>query len=100
MLVLGDTGALLLLEDGLAVLVKFKGGDHTVAGVHGDLSLLTVGLFLNDFLNVNASAFAVDGVDFAFVVLEAADHDLDLVTLAHGHGANLVLVSEILGKVA
>ena len=62
-LVLAGGSALLLLEDGLAVLVKLEGGDRAVAGVDGDLSLLTVGLLLYDFLNVNASASAVDGQD-------------------------------------
>lgn len=94
------TSALLLLEDALAVLVELEGGDFAVAGVDGDLGLLTVDLLLNDFINVNASASAVDGDDLAFGTLEGAVHDLDLVTLADGHGANVVLVLEVFGEVA
>jgi hypothetical protein len=98
-LVLAGSSTLLLLEDGLAVLVKLKGGDSAVAGVDGDLSLLTVGLLLYDFLNVNASASAVDGLDLALTTLLGASQDLDLVTLADGHGAHAVLVFEVLGEV-
>ena len=99
-LVLGVLAALLLFEDSLAVLIKLKSSDDTVAWVDWNVGLLTVGLLLNDFLNVNASASAVDRVDFAFVVTEAADHDLDLVALADWDGADLVLVTELAGKVA
>jgi len=94
-LVLAGSGTLLLLEDGLAVLVELEGGDRAVAGVDGDLSLLTVGLLLYDFLNVNASASAVHGLDFAFTTLLGASHDLDLVTLADGHGTNAVLILKV-----
>ena len=91
--------SLLALEDLLAVGVELKGGDSDVAWVDGDLSLLTVGLLLNDFLNVNASASAVDGVDLALDVLVGAVHDADLVVLAHGEGSHLVLVLQVLGQV-
>lgn len=99
MLVLAGSSALLLLEDGLTVLVELEGGDSAVARVDGDLSLLTVGLLLYDFLNVNASASAVDGLDLALTTLLGASRDLDLVTLADGHGTNAVLVLEVLGEV-
>ena len=96
MLVLAGSGALLLFEDGLTVLVELKGGDSAVAGVDGDLSLLTVGLLLYDFLNVNASASAVDGMDLTFTTLLLASGDLDLVAFTDGHGTNAVLILEVL----
>jgi hypothetical protein len=99
-LVLGGSSALLLLEDALAVLVELEGGDGAVAGVDGDLSLLTVGLLLYDFLNVNASASTVDGLDLAFTTLLGASHDLNLITLADGHGTHAVLVLKVLGEMS
>ena len=90
MLVLAGSGTLLLLEDGLAVLVELEGGDRAVAGVDGDLSLLTVGLLLYDFLNVNASAAAVHSLDLTITTFEGASHDLDLVTLANWDSTNLI----------
>lgn len=64
MLVLAGSAALLLFEDGLAVFIKLESSDGAVAGVDGELSCLAVFLLLYDFLNVNASASAVDGEDF------------------------------------
>ncbi len=98
-LVLLSVSLLLLFKDGLAVLVKLEGSDDTVAWVNWDLRLLTVGFLSSDFLNVNASASAVDGLDFAFTGFEVASDNLDLVSLADGNGAHLVLVSEVLGEV-
>ena len=92
--------ACLSLEHLLAVAVELEGSDHAVAWVNWDVGLLTVGLLLNDFLNVNASASAVDTLDLALVTLELADDNLDLVVLAHGEGTDLLLVAELLGKVA
>ena len=100
MLILAGSNSLLTLEEGLAVLVKLKAGDNAVAGVDGELSLLSVGLFLHDFLNVNASAAAVNGLDFAFAALEGASHDLNLVTFADGDGADFVLGFKIFRQVA
>jgi len=98
-LVLLSVLLLLLVKNSLAVLVKLEGSDDTVAGVDWDLGLLTVGLLSYDFLNVNASASAVDSLDLAFARLEVASDNLDLVSLADGDGADLVLVLEVLGEV-
>lgn len=87
---------LLLVEDGLSVLVQLESSDNAVAGVNGDLGLLTVGLLSHDFLNVNASASAVDSLDLAFTRLEVAAHNLDLIALADGDGTHLVLILKIL----
>jgi hypothetical protein len=92
--------AVLSLKGGLAALVELKSGDHAVAGVDGELGLLTVLLLLNDFLNVNASASAVDRLDLALGVLLVADHNLDLVALADGEGAHIVLFDKVLREPA
>ena len=100
MLILAGSDSLLTFKEGLAVLVELEAGDDTVAGVDGELSLLSVGLFLHDFLNVNASTAAVDSLDLAFTTLEGASHDLDLVTFADGDGANFVLGFKIFRQMA
>ena len=92
--------ALLLFEDAFAVFIKLESGDHAVGWVDGDLGLLTVRLLFNDFLNVNASASAVHGLDFAFLTLEVADDDLDLVTFADGDGAHFILGFQFSGEVS
>ena len=92
--------AVLVLKGGLAALVKLESGDNAVAGVDGKLGLLTVLLLLNDFLNVNASASAVDGLNLTLGLLLVADHNLDLIALADGEGADIVLVDKILGEPA
>lgn len=92
--------AVLVLKGGLAALVELKSGDHAVAGVDGELGLLTVLLLLNDFLNVNASASAVDGLNLTLGVLLVTNDNLDLVALADGEGADIVLVDKVLGEPA
>jgi len=87
---------LLLVEDGLAVLIELKSSDNTVAGVDGNLGLLAVGLLSHDFLNVNASASAVNGLDLALARLEVATHNLDLIALADGDGTHGVLILKVL----
>ena len=99
MLILG-TGLLLPGEESLAVLVQSKGSDDTVRWVDGDLSLLTVGLLFDDLLNVNAPFPAVDFRNLALTVLVGSAHDLDGVSVANWDGANIVLLSELLRKVA
>lgn len=98
-LVLLSVSLLLLFKDGLAVLVELEGGNDTVAGVNWDLRRLTVGFLSSDFLNVNASASAVDGLDLALTTLLSASQDLDLVALADGNGTHAVLILEVLGEV-
>ena len=65
-----------------------------------NLNWLFVLLIPGDFLNVNASAAAVNGLDFAFAALEGASHDLNLVTFADGDGADFVLGFKIFRQVA
>lgn len=92
--------ALLPEEDGLAVLVLLQGSDDTVAWVHGNVDHLAIRFFfLLNFLNDNPSALAVDSLHLTLASLEWSAHDLDRVTLAHWHRADIVLVSQILGEV-
>jgi len=98
--ILGGGDSLLSFEEGFAVLVELEAGHNAVAGVDGKLSLLSVGLLLHDFLNVNASTAAVHSLDLAFTTLEGASHDLDLVSFADGDGADFVLSFKIFRQVA
>lgn len=99
--VLVGGSALLPEEDVAAVLVLLEAGDDAVAGVDGDGDHLPVRFFfLLNFLNDDPSALAVDAGDLALAVLEGTAHDLDLVALAHGHGAHVVLLLEVLAEVA
>ena len=91
-LVLVVDGSLLSLEEVLAVSVLLERSDEAVGSGDWDLSLLTVGLFLNDFLNVEASSSTVDRGDFTFTALVAAAHDLDLVTLSDWNASHTVLL--------
>ena len=93
MLFLGTTGSLLAGEDSLAVLVKSKRSDDNVGWVDWEVGLLTVSLFLHDFLNVDTPLSAVDFSYFAFTVLVWATHDFDGVTVADGDAANIVFLS-------
>ena len=99
-LVLGGDGSLLAFKEGLAVLVELEGGDGAVGRVDGNVSLLSVQLFLDDFLNVDASTSAVHSGNLTLTALEGTSEDLDGVTLAHGDGAHGVLLLKVLGKVA
>ena len=93
MLFLGTTGSLLAGEDSLAVLVKSKCSDDNVRWVNWEVGLLTVSLFLHDFLNVDAPLSAVDFSYFAFTVLVWSTHDFDGVTVANGDAADIVFLS-------
>ena len=93
MLFLGTTGSLLAGEDSLAVLVKSKCSDDNVGWVNWEVGLLTVSLFLHDFLNVDAPLSAVDFSYFAFTVLVGSTHDFDGVTVANGDAADIVFLS-------
>jgi hypothetical protein len=98
---IGGTGrSLFALEEGLAILVELEAGNNTVAGVNGELSALSVGLFFHDFINVNASAATVNSLDLAFTALEGASHNLDSVSFTDGNGTNFVLDFKIFRQMA
>ena len=92
--------SLLPFEEGFAVLIELEAGHNAVAGVNGELGLLSVGLLLHDFLNVYASAATVHSLNLAFAAFEGASHDLDLISLADGDGADFVLSFKIFRQVA
>lgn len=56
----------------------------------------TVGLVLGEALNVNDELLAVNTDDLAFSVLVAATDNSDLISLADGQRADVVLLPEIL----
>ena len=89
---------LLASEKSLAVLVESEVGDLDVGGVDGDLSLLSVHLLLDEFLNVDAPFAAVNFNDFAFTVLVGSTDDLDHVSASDGDGTSEVLSGELLGE--
>ena len=93
MLFLGTTGSLLAGKDSLSVLVKSKRSNDNIGWVDWEISLLTVSLFLHDFLNVDTPLSAVDFSYFAFTVLVWATHDFDGVTVANGDAADIVFLS-------
>ena len=64
----------------------------------GDLGLLSIHLFLNELLNVDAPSAAVNFSDFALTVFVGSTDDLDSVTIANRDGAGLVLGGELLAK--
>ena len=97
---LRGSDALLALEQLLAVLIEFKGGDFAVGRVDGDLGLLTVDLLLNHFVNVDTPSAAINGHDLALATLVSATENLDRITLTDGDGTRLVSLREVLGKVA
>ena len=90
-LVLVASGSLLAIEECLAVLVETQVGHNAVAGVDGDLSLLSVRLLLDELLNVDAPFAAVNFSDFALTILVGSADNLDGVTVANRDGAGLIL---------
>ena len=98
--VLGALVSLLSAEDRLAVLVETKVSDLDVAGVEGDLGLLTVRLLLEQFLNVNAPSAAVDLGDLALATLVRATNHLHGVAVADGDAAGEPLSSQFLAQLS
>lgn len=86
------------LKDGLTVLVKLELVDDDVGGVDAEGDGLAGGLLAGDALDVDDVLEAVDGGDLALAALVGATDDGDLVVLADGDGANVVLLAELLGE--
>jgi len=59
----------------------------------------SVSLLPVDAIDVNDKLLSVAGGDFAFTVLEGSTSDQNLIVLADGHGSDVVLGLQILGKV-
>jgi len=91
---------LLAGEESLAVLVKSEVGDLDVGGVDGDLSLLSVHLLLDEFLDVDAPLATVTFSDLAFTVLVGSTDNHDSVAGSDGNGTSKVLLGELLGELS
>lgn len=87
---LGLLGAVLALEEGLAVLVHVELGDNNLGGVDADGNGGTVGLLAVDALDVDDPLAAVDLDDLALTALEGTANDHDLIILADGDGTGLI----------
>ena len=98
MLFLGTAGSLLAGEDSLAVLVKSKRSDDHVGGVDWEVGLLAVGLFLHDFLNVDAPLSAVNLNDLAFFACLFTALDLDGISVADWNTARLIFASKLFAQ--
>jgi hypothetical protein len=94
----GLVSAVLALEDTLAVGGQLEFGDLNVGGVDTDGNGGTVGLLALDLVDVDDPLEAVGGGDLALAALESTALHADLVVLAHGHGADVVLGAQLLGE--
>ena len=63
-----------------------------------NLSLLSVDLFLDNFVDVDAETTSVNRHHLTLTLLVVTTENFDGVSLAHGDGANLVLGAEVLGQ--
>ena len=84
-------GAVLALEDRVAVLVQLQLVDHNVGRVDADKRGGAVGLLAGDAVNVEDPPAAVDRHHLALAALEVTTDNLHLVILAHRHRAHVVL---------
>ena len=91
--------SLLSLKKCLAVLIELECANHAVRWVDWDLMLLTITLLSDDFLNVDTPSSTVDCLNFTFSSFVSSTHDLDLITLSHGDGSNIVLLFKICRQV-
>lgn len=94
-LVTSLTAGLDALQDGLTVLVELQLGDDDVGGVDAQRDGLAGDLLTSDTLDVNHVLETVDGGDLALLVLVGAADNRDLVILADGDAADL-LVEDLL----
>lgn len=74
-------------EQVFTVLVEAHVRHLDIAGVHWGLSLLTIRLFSDEFLNVDAPFSAVYFSDFALTSFERSTNNFDGVTVADGNAA-------------
>ena len=94
----GLTASLDALQDGLTVLVELQLGDDDVGGVDAQGDGLAGGLLAGDALDVDDVLEAVHGGDLALLVLVGAADDLDLVILADGDAADLMMGDCVSGR--
>lgn len=90
------TAALGAGQDVLAVLVELELGNDDVGGVDAEGYGLARGLVAGDALDVDDIFQTVDGGDLALGALVGAADNGDLVVLADGDGADVVLLTKLL----
>lgn len=90
-LVTSLTAGLDTLQDGFTVLVELQLGDDDVGGVNAQRDGLARDLLAGDTLNVDHVFETVDRGHFALLVLVGAADNSDLVILANGDAADLLL---------
>jgi hypothetical protein len=92
------TAALDAGQDVLAVLVELELGNDDVGGVKAQGNALAGSLLADDALDVDDVFETVDGGDLALLALLGAANDGDLVLLADGDAADIVLLSQLLAE--
>lgn len=85
-------------QDRLPVLVKLELGDDDVAGVDAQGNGSTVDLVAGDTSDVDDVLQAVDRGDLALLVLVGAADNGDLIVLADGDAADVVLLAQLLAE--
>ncbi|GAO51632.1 hypothetical protein G7K_5728-t1 [Saitoella complicata NRRL Y-17804] len=86
------------LKDSETVLVQLQRSNDNLGGVKTNRGRSTVDLLTDDTLDLNDPLAAVDGGDLALLALLGTTDNEDLVVLADGHGADTVLLTELLGE--
>jgi len=92
------TAELDALQDALAVLVELQLGDDDVAGVDAEGNAGTGSLVTGDALDVDDIFETVDRGHLALLVLVGTADDRNLIILADGDAANVVLLTELLAE--
>lgn len=86
------------LQDLLTVLVEVELGDDDLGGVDTEGNALAVGLLADDTLDVDNPLKTVNAGDLALTALLASTDNGDLVVLADGERADIVLLTEFLAQ--
>ncbi|RXI07057.1 hypothetical protein DVH24_026193 [Malus domestica] len=97
-LVCGGAALGLAVEQRLAVLVQPELGDDHLGWVDSDVHGGAIDLLAGDSFDVDDPFAAVDLDDLALAALEGPADHLDLVVLAHRHGSDVVLGTEVGGE--
>ena len=95
---IGLAGAVLALENALAVVRQLQLCDLDVGCVDANGDSRAVGLLPLDLVDVDDPLEAVAGGDLALAALEPAALHADLVVLANGQRAHVVLGAELLAE--
>lgn len=81
-----------------AALVELEGGDDDLGGGDAEGDGLAVGLLTGDAVDVDDPLETVDSCDLALAALVGATDNGDLIVLADGDRADVVLLTELLGE--